>query len=64
MTGLGFAGTLAPGAFRSGTLNYATELDDRIIYNTSNGALFYDADGSANCSDAVQSAIIGSTTHQ
>jgi Ca2+-binding RTX toxin-like protein len=36
-------GTLATAAFRIGTA--AADADDRIIYNSTNGALFYDADG-------------------
>jgi serralysin len=41
-TALGM-GVLATGAFNTGTA--ATQADDRIIYNTLNGALLYDADG-------------------
>ncbi|MDQ8755946.1 hypothetical protein RCO27_06860, partial [Sphingosinicella sp. LHD-64] len=37
-------GALAAGAFRTGAA--AIEADDRIIYDSSSGALFYDADGS------------------
>ena len=63
MTGLGLtAGALAAGAFHSGIINTATQVDDRIIYNTSTGGLFYDADGTG-ASAAVQIAIIGTNNH-
>ena len=63
MTGLGIAnGVLAAGAFHSGTFNIATEADDRIIYNSSTGALFYDADGTGSTA-VVQIAVIGISSH-
>lgn len=37
---------LAAGAFHANTSGTATELDDRILYNTATGQLFWDADGS------------------
>ncbi|MBL8573949.1 MAG: VWA domain-containing protein [Hyphomicrobiaceae bacterium] len=37
-------GTLAAGALRFGTV--AVDADDRILYNSANGAFYYDADGS------------------
>jgi Ca2+-binding RTX toxin-like protein len=39
------AGTLAASAFRIGTA--AADADDRIIYNSTNGALIFDSNGSA-----------------
>jgi Ca2+-binding RTX toxin-like protein len=41
------AGTLAASAFVSGTGNVALDADDRFIYNTTTGNLFFDADGTA-----------------
>jgi Ca2+-binding RTX toxin-like protein len=54
-------GTLAAGAFHGvAGATAAHDLDDRIIYNTTNGALYYDADGLGGAA-AVQFAIL--TTH-
>jgi len=39
-------GGLAPTAFEAGTDNLANATATRVIYNTSSGALFFDADGS------------------
>ncbi len=60
LTGLGSAtGTLDSSMFRSGAgVTTAGDSSDRIIYNTTSGALFYDADGTG-ATAAVQIALIG-----
>ena len=45
-TSLSGPGTLAPGAFRLGTA--AADADDRIIYDSATGNIYYDADGSGS----------------
>ena len=50
---------ISANAFQSGKgLVSATTADARFVYNTTNGALFYDADGSAVDSSPVQIALI------
>ena len=51
---------LATGMFHAGTA--AHDASDRIIYNKTTGALYYDADGNG-AAKAVQFAIVGTTTH-
>ncbi len=51
-------GILNATMFKTGTNNAAGDESDRIIYNQSTGALFYDADGTG-ASAAVQIALIG-----
>jgi len=65
-TGLSSAalGNLTTDAFWSGAgVSTAHDATDRFIYNTTTGALFYDADGDAAGSSAVQVALLGATTH-
>ena len=53
---------LAPGQFLAAAdATRALDADHRIIYNTTTGALYYDADGLDGV-DAVQFAILGGTT--
>jgi serralysin len=61
---LGASGTvLAQAQFWSGAgVVKGHDADDRIAYNTTTGALYYDSDGSGSTA-AVQIAIIGSATH-
>jgi len=59
MTALGANGTLASAAFRSNTTGAAQDSDDRIIYNSSNGTVYYDSDG--NGSAAAQALVKLST---
>jgi Ca2+-binding RTX toxin-like protein len=57
------AGELAAAQFRSGAdVTRAADNDDRILYDTSTGALYYDADG-AGGNAALRFAVIGTTAH-
>ena len=51
--------TLLSNQFWSNTTGLAHDADDRIIYNTSTGGLFYDSNGSAT-GGAIQIALLGS----
>jgi Ca2+-binding RTX toxin-like protein len=53
-------GTLATGNFRASATGTAADGNDYILYNTTTGALFYDADGSG-AGAAVQFAVVQGT---
>ncbi|WP_275787387.1 beta strand repeat-containing protein [Pararhizobium gei] len=60
------AGGLAQGAFKD-LASGAVDADDRILYDRTTGAVFYDADGSGSGATAVQLAILNNKaalTHQ
>lgn len=62
-TALGKSGTLnADAFFISASAEKGADKSDRIVYNSTTGALYYDADGSG-AGSAVQIAIVGVTTH-
>jgi serralysin len=56
---LGPSGNLAPEAFRIGAS--AVDTSNRVLYDPTTGALFYDPDGSGD-QDAVQFAVLSPTT--
>jgi Ca2+-binding RTX toxin-like protein len=64
MAGLGATtGALSAAAFVSGAgRTTAADASDRVIYNTTTGDLYYDADGTGS-SAAVKIALIGTSTH-
>jgi Ca2+-binding RTX toxin-like protein len=51
-------GTIAPAQFRANTTGLAQDADDRIIYDTDSGGVFYDADGLGGAA-GVQFALVG-----
>jgi Ca2+-binding RTX toxin-like protein len=61
--GLAGSGPLTEAQFWSGAgVTTAHDADDRFVYDTSTGALYYDADGLGGV-EAVQVAVLGTTTH-
>jgi len=60
---LGSPGALQSSAFWKGVgVSQGHDSDDRILYDTSSGKLYYDADGGGSIA-AVQVALIGTSTH-
>jgi Ca2+-binding RTX toxin-like protein len=58
-TTLATLGTLAAGSFRAGAgITSAADANDYLIYNSSSGALYYDADGNGAGAAAVQFAVL------
>jgi Ca2+-binding RTX toxin-like protein len=57
---VGATGTLSAGALAYGSS--ATEADDRVLYDSSTGRLYYDADGSGSESSAVLFAVVTAGT--
>jgi Ca2+-binding RTX toxin-like protein len=56
-------GPLAAEQFWSGAgVTAAHDATDRVVYDTTTGAVYYDADGLGGA-DAVQVAVLGTTTH-
>jgi VCBS repeat-containing protein len=60
-TGFAATGAMTAGAFWGGAgVTKAHDADDRVIYNTTTGALYYDADGTGS-TKAVQVAVLTGT---
>lgn len=57
-------GALGAAQFRAGAgVTTAGDASDRIIYNTSTGALYYDRDGTGSAAAPVVFAVLGSGSH-
>ena len=62
-TALGTAtGTLAGSRFKANADGAATDGDDRIVYDTTSGELFYDADGSGGGAAVLFATLTGAPT--
>lgn len=62
-SGIGHTGTLTASEFHAGAgVTTAQDVSDRIIYNTSTGIVYYDADGKGGAA-AVEIALLGTAAH-
>jgi Ca2+-binding RTX toxin-like protein len=61
-TALTSTGTLSAANFVASATGAAVDSNDYILYNTTTGALYYDADGSGSGA-AVEFAVLGTSTH-
>jgi Ca2+-binding RTX toxin-like protein len=57
--GIGGTGALGAARFRSGNFTTGQDGDDRVIYNTSTGSLYYDADGNGSGGSVLITTIAG-----
>ncbi|MEN9316756.1 MAG: hypothetical protein RIS35_3149, partial [Pseudomonadota bacterium] len=55
-------GSLPAASLRVGNFTTAGDADDRFVYNTSSGVLYYDADGSGGSASPIQVALIGTSS--
>ena len=58
-TGIGSSGTLDAAAFHAGTA--AADANDRIIYNSATGEIFYDSDGTGAAAQVLFATVTAGT---